>query len=160
MLRLRSMETIWLGAVDAELVMMFALGLDDWLTHRLIERAHRVRVGTNGKSARGTHTLLLERIRPSSDKLLQHSPGWGTLPRNSSISDVALMPHAIDHYVALYPSARASGGAAADSAHCVRPVPPVRCSEAAGPGNDTQDGTRSEERRVGKECRSRWSPYH
>ena len=21
-------------------------------------------------------------------------------------------------------------------------------------------GTRSEERRVGKECRSRWSPYH
>src|SRR2546425_8562683 len=23
-----------------------------------------------------------------------------------------------------------------------------------------QDGRRSEERRVGKECRSRWSPYH
>ena len=23
-----------------------------------------------------------------------------------------------------------------------------------------QTGTRSEERRVGKECRSRWSPYH
>src|SRR5256885_4044818 len=23
-----------------------------------------------------------------------------------------------------------------------------------------QHGTRSEERRVGKECRSRWSPYH
>ena len=23
-----------------------------------------------------------------------------------------------------------------------------------------QRGTRSEERRVGKECRSRWSPYH
>ena len=22
------------------------------------------------------------------------------------------------------------------------------------------NGTRSEERRVGKECRSRWSPYH
>ena len=28
--------------------------------------------------------------------------------------------------------------------------------------NDPQEdaGTRSEERRVGKECRSRWSPYH
>src|ERR1019366_6691213 len=25
---------------------------------------------------------------------------------------------------------------------------------------DTTFGTRSEERRVGKECRSRWSPYH
>ena len=24
----------------------------------------------------------------------------------------------------------------------------------------TEDGIRSEERRVGKECRSRWSPYH
>src|SRR2546430_11202760 len=25
---------------------------------------------------------------------------------------------------------------------------------------DAQDNSRSEERRVGKECRSRWSPYH
>src|SRR3712207_9582973 len=25
---------------------------------------------------------------------------------------------------------------------------------------DEADGVRSEERRVGKECRSRWSPYH
>ena len=25
---------------------------------------------------------------------------------------------------------------------------------------DKQDPSRSEERRVGKECRSRWSPYH
>ena len=24
----------------------------------------------------------------------------------------------------------------------------------------TEQGERSEERRVGKECRSRWSPYH
>ena len=27
-------------------------------------------------------------------------------------------------------------------------------------GEDGKDGERSEERRVGKECRSRWSPYH
>ena len=26
--------------------------------------------------------------------------------------------------------------------------------------NQTLNGHRSEERRVGKECRSRWSPYH
>ena len=26
--------------------------------------------------------------------------------------------------------------------------------------SDLEDVTRSEERRVGKECRSRWSPYH
>src|SRR2546422_10969493 len=31
---------------------------------------------------------------------------------------------------------------------------PLRFDEVLG------DGERSEERRVGKECRSRWSPYH
>ena len=29
-----------------------------------------------------------------------------------------------------------------------------------GPGQHGKDRKRSEERRVGKECRSRWSPYH
>ena len=29
-----------------------------------------------------------------------------------------------------------------------------------GVGIGKYDGFRSEERRVGKECRSRWSPYH
>ena len=27
-------------------------------------------------------------------------------------------------------------------------------------GEEREKGPRSEERRVGKECRSRWSPYH
>ena len=31
---------------------------------------------------------------------------------------------------------------------------------ATGRGYDRYDAERSEERRVGKECRSRWSPYH
>ena len=31
--------------------------------------------------------------------------------------------------------------------------------EALDP-SENYKGTRSEERRVGKECRSRWSPYH
>src|SRR2546425_5688515 len=34
-------------------------------------------------------------------------------------------------------------------------IPPLMLKTAANPG-----GLRSEERRVGKECRSRWSPYH
>src|SRR3712207_9552408 len=34
-------------------------------------------------------------------------------------------------------------------------VSPIKPSSA-----DTSEDTRSEERRVGKECRSRWSPYH
>src|SRR6266571_5712530 len=32
--------------------------------------------------------------------------------------------------------------------------------DPARPLDDTGRGERSEERRVGKECRSRWSPYH
>ena len=42
-------------------------------------------------------------------------------------------------------------------------APQLVDSTAAGwvkPANSTYVATRSEERRVGKECRSRWSPYH
>src|SRR6266498_4812729 len=38
-------------------------------------------------------------------------------------------------------------------------VPPRTVETAAMPSKDKSHG-RSEERRVGKECRSRWSPYH
>src|SRR3712207_7131745 len=34
------------------------------------------------------------------------------------------------------------------------------CRAAAARSVDRRHTTRSEERRVGKECRSRWSPYH
>ena len=35
-----------------------------------------------------------------------------------------------------------------------------KISSVLGLTKDTYGGKRSEERRVGKECRSRWSPYH
>src|SRR5687767_15487550 len=35
----------------------------------------------------------------------------------------------------------------------------ARCWKSGGPSREAVL-TRSEERRVGKECRSRWSPYH
>src|SRR5256885_11751051 len=35
-----------------------------------------------------------------------------------------------------------------------------RGEHTAGPLTDSDEDLRSEERRVGKECRSRWSPYH
>ena len=43
----------------------------------------------------------------------------------------------------------------------VAPVEPV-APELADPfcAPEVFDAARSEERRVGKECRSRWSPYH
>src|SRR2546430_16501819 len=42
------------------------------------------------------------------------------------------------------------------------PVPPTfgRGSVNAGPDGLLNETNRSEERRVGEECRSRWSPYH
>src|SRR2546427_4937565 len=36
----------------------------------------------------------------------------------------------------------------------------VRLERVAEPEQQAKAGERSEERRVGKECRSRWSPYH
>src|SRR3712207_7448715 len=62
-------------------------------------------------------------------------------------------------------------GTAPSSSRAVAPRAPGRRNApraAGGPGRRTtprgrvllRSGERSEERRVGKECRSRWSPYH
>ena len=40
------------------------------------------------------------------------------------------------------------------------PAHPDQVVGAFSKGNGELAGQRSEERRVGKECRSRWSPYH
>ena len=39
-------------------------------------------------------------------------------------------------------------------------IKPIPWSDDAKDNNWKVDNRRSEERRVGKECRSRWSPYH
>src|SRR5256885_15297210 len=44
--------------------------------------------------------------------------------------------------------------------HRRRPLLPVRALAAAEGDGAVPALERSEERRVGKECRSRWSPYH
>ena len=36
----------------------------------------------------------------------------------------------------------------------------ISALQASNPAYEPLDVLRSEERRVGKECRSRWSPYH
>src|SRR5689334_23986376 len=65
------------------------------------------------------------------------------------------------------PCAGASGRRSSGSRRTRRPPPTSRCSPARRTGSGgcarstgTRTRTRSEERRVGKECRSRWSPYH
>ena len=36
----------------------------------------------------------------------------------------------------------------------------AKCAVDLGDGSERGEYVRSEERRVGKECRSRWAPYH
>src|SRR5258708_35351833 len=50
------------------------------------------------------------------------------------------------------------GQAAGARATVIDPTGRVLADSEADPG--TMENQRSEERRVGKECRSRWSPYH
>src|SRR5258708_28084155 len=57
------------------------------------------------------------------------------------------------------------GGKAKESPSPLNPLPPGEGeTKSPSPMFDTPEGwgeeARSEERRVGKECRSRWSPYH
>ena len=50
--------------------------------------------------------------------------------------------------------------AGAAAMHIEDQVGAKRCGHRPGKEIVSQDEMRSEERRVGKECRSRWSPYH
>ena len=52
-----------------------------------------------------------------------------------------------------------TGAVSLDYALGIGGVPRGRVIEVFGPESSGKT-TRSEERRVGKECRSRWSPYH
>src|SRR5258708_8847242 len=67
------------------------------------------------------------------------------------------------------PSPSPSEGPAASPSPTPSAVPAPSPSSSPSPGNSSSlgkdgpvcgNGARSEERRVGKECRSRWSPYH
>ena len=71
-------------------------------------------------------------------------------------------PHWYLHDIAASPSARGMGVGSALLTHFVSMIDasatPLAALEATSPGSRRL--YRSEERRVGKECRSRWSPYH
>src|SRR5215467_8111088 len=76
MLRLRSTETIGLGAVGAELVMWLPLNWMNGSLNGRSECARRVRVGTNCKSARIPIPCFPKGFSERR-KALQHSPGSG-----------------------------------------------------------------------------------
>ena len=54
-----------------------------------------------------------------------------------------------------------SGSGKSTLIRCINRLEPIQEGELVVDGMAVHDKkTRSEERRVGKECRSRWSPYH
>src|ERR1044072_7570670 len=54
-----------------------------------------------------------------------------------------------------------ANGARPTNEHFISAADPLTLAEPLPVANDTfPEVNRSEERRVGKECRSRWSPYH
>src|SRR5256885_11654283 len=55
---------------------------------------------------------------------------------------------------------RSEHHAAVDSRSLARSGDQPEDEAAADPARQSAENERSEERRVGKECRSRWSPYH
>src|SRR3712207_9587668 len=57
------------------------------------------------------------------------------------------------------PATPRGGSRRCGCARCNRGRARSRAGGTPRPGTETPSG-RSEERRVGKECRSRWSPYH
>src|SRR2546430_5666232 len=81
---------------------------------------------------------------------------WSSDVCSSDLDDVVGKQLEREHALpALEAHERCPGDDAADDAHA---LPWVLAEEAHA---DVEYGAaRSEERRVGKECRSRWSPYH
>ena len=82
---------------------------------------------------------------------------YGFLALGQSVGSLAF-PFAANFFgleVGRHWMAVAAAGAGFACIWALRPVEP-----SAGRGQQGMDRTRSEERRVGKECRSRWSPYH
>src|SRR3712207_9132722 len=92
-----------------------------------------------------------------------HHEGWVSLPpalrRKLDLgSGARLEADLVDGAIVLRPAAKAGRQPPHDDREATALDPPANddLPEAAA----RSDATRSEERRVGKECRSRWSPYH
>ena len=98
-------------------------------------------------SSRAVHTAVAERIRRLLDEHGGLVADFGR--RTMSVGHGVLSDHPHSFTAVLIPGACLAAGA--DWHAAMWPTAAAECMMAAA---------RSEERRVGKECRSRWSPYH
>ena len=94
-------------------------------------------------------------LTPVATYRIQFSPSFGF---DSARSIVPYLSELGISHIYASPILKAKSG----SPHCYDVVDPNRLNPALGTEDDFQRliKARSEERRVGKECRSRWSPYH
>src|SRR3712207_8109074 len=88
----------------------------------------------------------------------RHTRYWRDWSSDVCSSDLAIWR--IDCFIG--PSSTATRGTTiTDASACLVQSGHTACRDADTAGSTaTADRSRSEERRVGKECRSRWSPYH
>src|SRR2546425_6695236 len=86
--------------------------------------------------------------------------------RDKLVTGVQTCALPICHESGRYPLMRGAGVACRGADYYGQATPPtLRSCDATGDGCERwletlENEPRSEERRVGKECRSRWSPYH
>ena len=88
---------------------------------------------------------------------------WKVKVDVDSTQSNGLTPPVLLELVIGYRGFRALGFVGAPSDHVVAidtDLGRVEWERRLAPGAPSAGGSRSEERRVGKECRSRWSPYH
>src|SRR5260221_7090552 len=99
---------------------------------------------------------LIERLREPLERILVRR--LRAAARGALDCDVGALAHGVDHARLL--AHIFNPGAVVLSVHGELGGPDLGCGVGTGFEGVADDHRRSEERRVGKECRSRWSPYH
>ena len=171
MLHLRS-----LGLINTDVLTATGQTLDenlDWWEDS--ERRHDVRKYLKDVDGVDPEDVIMSPDRASEKKLTSTVtfPRGNIAPEGSVIKSTAIDPSVVDSDgvyrkvgpARVFRSERAAMGAikSRDDEHKIKAgdIMVVTCGGPLGTGmEEVYQLTRSEERRVGKECRSRWSPYH
>ena len=105
-------------------------------------------------------TILLEDNKAIALRFAQE--GWGTEPHWRQTWDELMSPDVIYHFNSAAAPIAGLEANKAFNASLFQGFPDIyqTMGDVIAESDKVVYRTRSEERRVGKECRSRWSPYH
>ena len=132
-------EAILLNIIGSDAYIIGITDPSNFIAIRNVARALRV----------GTKDLHVKLIRKERLRTL-HSIAYG-------LNDLAILPH---EAVEVEEGDFSDASAARDTVSWNVIDPGAEAAAKARAVADDREEERSEERRVGKECRSRWSPYH